>query len=68
MSKPIPLMCERVGCKKQAVCDCEPIPGTAEPGWEKEPTARCEEHARGLLIIRSFEGSSDDKPAGRVAE
>lgn len=48
---PIPMMCERRGCDKEAVYDCEPIPGTAEPGWEKEPTARCEEHSKGLLIL-----------------
>lgn len=52
MTAPIPMMCERKGCDKQADYDCEPIPGSAEPGWEKEPTARCGEHAKGLLIIR----------------
>jgi hypothetical protein len=48
--KPCPMMCERSGCDKRAYYDCEPIPGIAEPGWENEPTARCEEHAKGLLI------------------
>ncbi len=58
--KPYPMMCERDGCNKQAVCDCEPIPGTAEPGWEAEPTARCEEHSKGLLILRRFTDVSED--------
>lgn len=52
--KPHPMMCERKGCDKQADYDCEPIPGTAEPGWGNEPTARCEEHAKGLLILREI--------------
>lgn len=52
-SEPQPhvMICERDGCYKPADYDCEPIPGTAEPGWENEPTARCEEHSKGLLII-----------------
>lgn len=54
------MMCERDGCDKQAVYDCEPIPGTAEPGWENESTARCEEHAKGLLILRRVIDVSED--------
>lgn len=58
--KPCPMMCERDGCDKQADYDCEPIPGTAEPGWENEPTAKCAEHAKGLLILRSVRDVSKD--------
>lgn len=54
------MMCERDGCDKQADYDCEPIPGTAEPGWDNEPTARCAEHAKGLLILRSVRDVSKD--------
>jgi hypothetical protein len=60
MQTQIPMMCERDGCNKQAVYDCEPIPGTAEPGWEDEPTARCEEHSKGLLILRRVTDVSED--------
>ena len=60
MQEPIPMMCERDGCDKPADYDCEPIPGTAEPGWENEPTARCEEHAKGLLILRRCVDVSKD--------
>lgn len=60
MQEPIPMMCERDGCDKPADYDCEPIPGTAEPGWENEPTARCEEHSKGLLILRWVRNVSKD--------
>lgn len=60
MSKAIPMMCERDGCDKQAVYDCEAIPGTADPGWENEPTARCAEHAKGLLILGKVSDVSKD--------
>lgn len=49
--QPMPMMCEKKGCGKPADFSCEPIPGTAYPGWEKEPTARCKEHAKGLIVI-----------------
>lgn len=49
--KPCPRMCEVRSCNKVAEFDCEQIPGTELPGWEGEPTARCLEHARGLLVI-----------------
>jgi hypothetical protein len=58
--KAIPMMCERNDCENQAVYDCEPVPGTSEPGWENEPTARCAEHAKGLVIIRKVIDVSKD--------
>lgn len=62
--QPMPVMCERKGCNRPADFDCEPIPGTAEPGWEKEPTARCEEHAKGLIVIREVRQGRRD-PGGK---
>lgn len=62
--KPCPMMCERRGCDKQADYDCEPIPETTEPGWENEPTARCEEHAKGLLILGRVTNDRRD-PSGK---
>jgi hypothetical protein len=52
--QPMRYMCERKGCARPADFNCEPIPGTTEPGWEKEPTARCEEHARGLIVLHDL--------------
>jgi len=60
MDSPMPMMCERDGCAQPAVYDCEAIPGTAETGWESEPTARCEEHSKGLLIIQRVIDVSKD--------
>lgn len=57
---PFPMMCERDGCDKKADYDCEPIPGTSEPGWENEPTARCEEHSKGLLILGRVRDATED--------
>lgn len=58
--KPHPMMCERKGCGCKADYDCEPVPGTAYPGWEKEPTARCAEHAKGMIVIRSVQRGRRD--------
>jgi len=49
---PYELMCETKGCNNKATVECEQIPGTAEPGWENEPTARCDEHSKGLIAIK----------------
>lgn len=49
--QPHPMMCEAKGCDRVAAFDCEQIPGTELPGWEGEPTARCEQHSKGLLIL-----------------
>ena len=62
--QPMPMMCERKGCNKPADFSCEPIPGTAYPGWEKEPTARCEEHAKGLVVIGEITQGRRD-PGGK---
>lgn len=48
--KPLPMLCEKEGCDKQATFDCERIPGTEPDDWQNEPTARCDEHAKGLII------------------
>lgn len=48
--KPIPMMCEKEGCEKPATVDCERIPGTELDDWQNEPTARCDEHSKGLIV------------------
>lgn len=62
--KPCPMMCEARACNKLADFDCEQIPGTELPGWQSEPTARCEDHAKGLLILGRVTNDRRD-PSGK---
>lgn len=59
----MPMMCEKKGCNQPATYDCEQIPGTECAGWENEPTARCDEHAKGLIIIKEVTYHKD--PGGK---
>jgi len=62
--KPVPMMCEARACNEVAMYDCEQIPGKAEPGWENEPTARCEKHSKGVLVLGNVTNNRRD-PGGK---
>lgn len=60
---PYELMCEAKSCSNKATKECEQIPGTAAPGWESEPTARCDEHSKGLIVLSEL-NKGDQKQYG----